>query len=369
MNVIFYIGHHKVGSTALQVFLARNAANLLRAGILYPCVDMEGFSQLLARVVRTGDTKRWLPANAREPHSALAYRMMTEVSKRPVPAQFRMLPHSRQMMHAITQQVRYLQPDTVILCSEAFANFGDVDAGLIGRLRDLFPDSPLQIYCALRRPDEYIAAWHGQRIKVGEAIPTLRDSGLAPYLNSIHTDYRRVVAPWVAQIPEATLHLRNYADIRAAGGSPQDFFAQTGVDLPDDLLPADRQNPSLPMAAIEIKRRANLVLPHTETEKLTRYILRTGPEITATPDAQIDMLGPRDRQRLAQLFAPVHSYLSDLTGQEDFFPDADQIGQPRAVSELAAAHDYLGRMQASDMPTDALSGFIRDLQAEYGAGA
>ena len=46
MKVILYIGHHKVGSTALQVFLSQNSHRLLQAGILYPAVEMQGFSHL-----------------------------------------------------------------------------------------------------------------------------------------------------------------------------------------------------------------------------------------------------------------------------------------------------------------------------------
>lgn len=40
MKVVFYIGHHKVGSTALQVYLSQNWLRLAQAGILYPAVEM-----------------------------------------------------------------------------------------------------------------------------------------------------------------------------------------------------------------------------------------------------------------------------------------------------------------------------------------
>lgn len=365
MKVVFYIGHHKVGSTALQVFLAQNAAKLLQAGILYPCVEMEGFAQLLARVSQTGDDTRPLPINIREPHSALAYRMIAEVSDRPIPPQFRMLPRVDQMLHAIRQQIRYLQPQVVILCSEAFANFGDVDAGLIPRLRRALPEADLQIYCALRRPDDYLASWHGQRIKVGEAIPPLREVGPQAYADTIHADYTRLILPWVKALPDAQIHLRPYAAIRAAGGSPEDFFACTGIPLPHGLLPAGRQNASLPRAAMEIQRRANMALSPDQAHQLARHMQSVGDQIRPLPDDQIDLFGPGQRAALAQTFEPVHAVLGQVAGQDAFFTDADQIATPRPVPEMEAARHYLAQMRPGDLPGGALSSFIADLQAGF----
>lgn len=364
MNIILYIGHHKVGSTALQLFLSRNACALLRAGILYPCVEMEGFSLLLARAMGKGDGTQWMSVNPREPHSALAYQMMAEVSPRPIPPQFTLLPRAVQMLHAIRQQLRYLGPHTMILCSEAFANFADVDPGLITRLRRALPEGKVQIYCALRRPDDYLTAWHGQRIKVGEAIAPLRETGISPYIGTIHTDYDKLITPWIDQFPQARLHLRSYDDICAAGGSPQDFLARTGIDLPPGLLPAEAANPSLPRAAIEIKRRANLVLPHGETEQLAHHLLTHPSPGAPIPTRQIEMFGAGHRAELAALFAPIHAALSQRLGQPAFFADMDDIARPRPVPEEDAMRAYLAGMDPAAMPSDALKTFITHLQEE-----
>lgn len=363
MKVLIYIGHHKVGSTALQVFLSQNACALMRAGILYPCVEMQGFSQLLARAVGTGDHNRWMMANLREPHSALAYRMIGTETQRPVPPQFKSLPSASQMLHAIRSQIIYLKPKTVVLCSEAFANFGDVNPDLIPQLRAAFPKAEVEIYCALRRPDEYITSWHGQRIKVGEPVAALPEAGLGDYEGTIHIDYRKVVSAWAEALPEARLHLRNYADIQTAGGSPEDFFAQTGVTLPNGLFPPVRSNPSLPLAATEIKRLANLTLPHAETEKLAQYLLRQTTDIKAVPNADIEMLSPAVRAKLQAQFAPAHAYLNRMTGRDAFFPDIDQVLQTRPVPQHDATLDYLAQLDPDNMPTQALRTFIADLQS------
>ena len=46
-RLILFIGHHKVGSTSLQDFFARNAVALAGDGVLYPFVDFQGLSYLV----------------------------------------------------------------------------------------------------------------------------------------------------------------------------------------------------------------------------------------------------------------------------------------------------------------------------------
>ena len=105
MKVVFYIGHHKVGSTALQTYLAQNWLRLAQAGILYPSVETRGFSSNLERALGAGDSAGVDDVNIREPHSALAYKMMSEVSEhRRVPPQFKRLPGSGQMLAAIQKE-------------------------------------------------------------------------------------------------------------------------------------------------------------------------------------------------------------------------------------------------------------------------
>ncbi|MDU8930011.1 hypothetical protein RXV86_21710 [Alisedimentitalea sp. MJ-SS2] len=366
MKVILYIGHHKVGSTALQVFLSQNSHRLLQAGILYPAVEMQGFSHLLSKAMGRGDKQEFLPANIREPHSALAYRLIFEKTKRPIPPQFKMLPGAAQMLHAIRCQVAQVKPRTLVLCSEAFANFGEVGPELIDRLRTAFPEAELEIYCAFRRPDQYLVAWHGQRIKVAERVPPLHELACRHYPGTIHFDFRKVIEAWHTQLPEARLILRNYADILAAKGSPQDFMAQTGADWPEGLLPVGKPNRSLPFAAMEIVRRASMELPRPMAQKFSQYLIQSGPDLTAHPDDEIEMLTPRDRKTLSDRFHPIHDYLSKLSGAAAFFPDIDELARSRPIPEAQAAAAYLAQLDPAAMPTPEITAFVSTLQAEYG---
>ena len=80
MKVTLYFGHHKVGSTALQSFLFRNQAALARAGILYPGIESESLSYMLAQLLGVPDEGEKAPPamNAREPHNALAFQMLAQ---------------------------------------------------------------------------------------------------------------------------------------------------------------------------------------------------------------------------------------------------------------------------------------------------
>ena len=364
MKVIFYIGHHKVGSTALQTFLALNWRRLARHGILYPAIETRGFAANLARALGRPGQGVEQEVNVREPHSALAYKMMAEVSDRKVPPQFKRLPSSPQMMLALQNQVRLIQPEAVILCSEAFANFGQVRPELIATLAGQFPEAEIEIYCALRRPDDYLVSWHGQRLKVGEQVAALSDGGAEAYADNIHFNFRTVVEPWLQQLPQARLILRPYGEILAAGGSTEDFMAQISVPAPEGLVPAGHANSSLPRAAMEIVRRGNHDLPREAAQALSHYLLTQGAALKPVANGDVEMFGAELRARLAERFAPIHDYLSGLLGRP-FFADIDRLTRTLPVPEAEAVRDLLARIPSEALPRPGLGDYILRLRKEH----
>lgn len=379
MKVIIYIGHHKVGSTALQVFLSQNWQALAQAGILYPSVEASGFSHTLAQALNrnkgkgaggprtrsTGNTGS-TGMNVREPHSALAYQMIAKVTGRKVPPQFKRLPPVPQMLHAMRKQVEFLKPQTVILCSEVFANFGEIDPDLITQLMTAFPKAEVEIYGALRRPDEYLISWHGQRLKVGERLDALDNGGLEPYFSTIHFNFRTVVEAWNNQLPEARLILRPYSEILKSGGSVDDFIARISVDFPAGLTPPGRANQSLPRAAMEIVRRANHDLPIGLSQGLTRYFMTAGDALDPVPNARVEMFGAQARQEMARHFAPIHDYLSDLTaetagpkGKFGFFDDIDEVAHECPVPQARAAAKLLAQIDPKTLPNKDLRDYVK----------
>lgn len=344
MKVILYIGHHKVGSTALQVYLSQNWLKLMRKGILYPAIEPQGMAHNLNVALRGKDETGILPMNVREPHNALAFRFSSSVTGKPIPGFHENIPPVPQIINAIQRQVEELAPHTVILCSEVMSNFGAVEPKLINRLCNIFPDAEFQICCTLRRPDEYLASWHGQRLKFGHDVFALHEDALKRYFKSIHFDYRKLLEPWLKRRPEARFTIRNYADVLKAGGSTEDFVAQAEARFPRDMVPAPRANPSLPYALMEIARRGNHALAGDAPQALTRALMKAAKSLKLAENAEIEMFGADNRAQMAALFQPIDAWLGEVTGQAGFFPDLDKIGQSRPLPELDAANQALAQI-------------------------
>lgn len=365
MKVILFIGHHKVGSTALQDFLSRNQVELIKAGILYPSVDFEGMSLALARATGRADLAKGLPINAREPHNALAFRMLAQQKKGKVPPFHGNLPGLPQMQYAIRQQMEMLKPHTVILAGEVFANFATASTDLIGNLADLFPEADLTLVATLRRIDEYLASWHGQRLKFGHHIDPLRGDGMETYFGGIHFNYRKMLQGWFETLPQAQVILRSYDEVRASGGSVEDFVRQTGLDLPFGLEKERKTNESLHRGVYEIARLGNRMLAPAPARHLRQALRQLTPDLGLPPSHDIELFGSRNRDIMLERFAPIHDYLNEVSDRPAFFADLDAVAESRPVPELDACREALRALQRN------LSGIedrqVREFLAELAA--
>ncbi|PCJ07281.1 MAG: hypothetical protein COB16_11690 [Rhodobacteraceae bacterium] len=333
MKIILFIGHHKVGSTSLQDYLARNAVALAQAGILYPATDFEGLALMSAMAAGRHQPDGPLPINAREPHNALAFRMLADHQGGKVPNYHKRLPGQPQMIHAIRQQVSFFTPHTMILAAEVFANFNAVAPELIHQLVGFFPEAEFTVTATLRRIDEYLASWHGQRLKFGHTIAPLRTNGVEPYISGIHFDYRLMVEGWLQALPEARVILRNYTEVRNAGGSVADFITQNGLKVPKGLARERRENDSLHRGVYEIVRRGITELPRDQASALRAEIRDLTPKLRLPDSTQIELFGVQNRQHLVEQFAPINAYLGGVVGRAAFFDDLDQARQVLPVSE------------------------------------
>lgn len=367
MKVILFIGHHKVGSTALQDFFSRNQVDLIRAGILYPSVDFEGMSLALARATgRQAEMPDILPINAREPHNALAFRMLGHHRKGKVPPFHKGLPGLPQMLHAIRQQMDLLRPHTVILAGEVFANFAPASNDLIRELADLFPEADLTLVATLRRIDDYLASWHGQRLKFGHHIDPLRESGMEKYFGGIHFNYQRMLQGWLETLPHADLVLRSYDDVRAAGGSVQDFVLQTGLELPAGLEKERKTNESLHRGIYEIARLGNRLLDPAPARHLRQSLRDLTPDLGLPSSHDVELFGSRNRAEMLERFVPIHDYLNEISGKPAFFPDLDTVTETRPVSEMEAYRQALQALEPHlpGMDNGQVRKFLSDLAVQ-----
>lgn len=339
MKVIIYFGHHKVGSTALQSYFARNTLSLLQQGILYPAVEAEGLTNLLA--VATG-AKRELDLermNVREPHNALAFRMLSGETGARTPPWHDPLPGLPAMEMALRHQISVFNPHTVILCSEVFANFGAGHVSLIERLKNLFAGAEIELFCTLRRPDDYQASWYGQRLRFGHKLGALWEpDGLD--LTSIHYDYRKMIEPWLSVFPGAKFHLRNYSDTLKNGGSVEDFLLAVGLGRRQRTLANDPKNISLPRAAFSVVREANNTLSDREASEFRKTVLNIAPALNLPKSNEVEVFGAENRRILYENFAPIDEWLGNMVGAEGFFPDLSVVRELCPISMADASQQF-----------------------------
>ncbi|GKY86550.1 hypothetical protein [Sinisalibacter aestuarii] len=350
MKAIIHIGHHKTGTTSLQSFLAVNWKRLLENGILSPWVEFQGAAWAAAQLVRADEVEPdFLPANIREPHNALAFRMLATANpERKVPAHHAKLPALPQMLHAISSQLASLEPEAAIFVSEVMSHFGLDAPELIDHFAHVLSGADFGLHVTLRRPDDQIVAWYGQQLWFGMPVSTLSDpSGQDPFQGA-HFDYRGVIEPWLERLPNVTPQIRAHADMMAAGGSIPDFFTQSGLTLPDAAIDVAAMNPSLPRAFFPLMQKVNANVPRPAARTLGHDLAAIADRLDLPAPGDIEFFGDERRAELAARFAPVDGWLTGVLGKP-LFDDIHAIGTPRPVSEAEALDHVLAALTEADI--------------------
>lgn len=371
-RVVIFIGHFKTGSTSIQNFLASNYLRLLQAGILYPSVDAQGVARNM-QVLLSGADRSTVGSglNVIEPHNALALRLKTEEDGHGVPPYYPNVPDGFQMLELLRNQVEALRPRTVILCAEVFALLGMTpNRSGVMRLAQLFGTYDVTIYCNLRRPDEYLSSWHRQRLKFGAKIRRLSDGGFKGYLGTPHVEQAQMIEGWrTDHFPNAKFVIRNFDDVRAAGGSIADFVEHSGVSFPKNLVIPKDQNPSIPSAFAEIGRRAVHDLDPQLARRTVQWLTRARTRVDHPSDPEVEMLGRTNRDVLVRAFARIGPHLDQLSGRTPFYPNLAELGRLSPIDDLDAAERALPLLlrdaSGHGLPDDIIV-WLRDL-AEQGS--
>lgn len=347
MKLILFIGHHKIGSTALQAHLSRHAAGFLERGVLYPAVEGQGMATLVAGALGR-KLPQPLPVNVREAHNALAFSMIADQKGTEVPALHEGLPPTDDMLRMIRRQVEILEPHTVILAAEVFANFASFGTTLIERLAGGLLGAPAEpdevtLVATFRRIDDYLASWHGQRLRFGQKVRSLHGGALAHYERGIHFDYRKMLEAWLEVLPGARRRIRPYGAVLEAGGAVADIVA--GLGLPRLGQGEPQVNRGLHRALIEIARAGNHALPREAAQDLFGTLLRIGPTLDLPNSGDVELYGAAARAQMAARFAPIHDWLGEVSGIRPFFADAAEIGRVRPVPEAEANRIALAELE------------------------
>lgn len=367
LRVIVFFGHHKVGSSALQTYLASVAPAALREGVLYPVVtphDLDAFR----KSARSGKSPRKMSRNVTEAHNALAFSMLSGHTGAPIPQLHPNLPSTDEMFALIRRQIGEFAPHTLVLASEVFANFAHANPVLIDELFDgLHLDKAsdrIELFAYLRRVDDYLASWHAQRVRFGHRVRPLPGAALNHYFGTIHFDYRRMIEAWLEALPAAKLVLRPYDGNVRKAGSVATFAKAVGLDLPSLADPGKREvNLGLHRGVLELARAANGSLDAGEAHAVFRALLNIGPALALPPNGDIELFGTAARAELFARFAPIHDWLSARYGQP-FFEDFEKIGALCPIEELDANTIALAAIRAEHMKafTPAGASFIEGFE-------
>ena len=174
-----------------------------------------------------------------------------------------------------------------------------------------------------------------------------------------------MIEPWLEQIPEARLILRPYRETMAEGGSVEDFLQNSGLRAPVGLLPALTMNVSHKPAVVSLLRIANGSLPR----ELSRALFDQAEELTAgmrlAGSSEVEFLGPVSRARLVDHFAPIHDWLSRISGRSAFFTDIDEMAVCRPIPEQIALRSLLDQLtpdRIAALPEPELRDFLTGLR-------
>lgn len=338
MNIVFYIGHHKTGSSSLQRFLSINHKILLQHDILYPAVNNLGrmvYASTDSTGFLSGLTNR---LNICEAHNGLAFKLISEKTGRNMPYWHRRLPSTDKMLNTIQYQIDKYQPNNLVFCSEVMGNLA-IHSDILSRLVDRFNASKCCVYCTLRNPYSMLESWHGQRLKRGQNTGRLKEGATRKYLTSIFFNYRLMIEPWLNIANPDSYHVINY-DNFTTGEDSISKFLQTVFDLDMDIFTKiANTNVSIPLAVYEIIHRSITRMTRDKQEELLNYILKYRQLYPA--DNQVELFGYSNRKLIFDEFKPINTYLGDITGIEDYFDGLEMHLTEKPVSEEKAFSDTL----------------------------
>jgi hypothetical protein len=234
------------------------------------------------------------------------------------------------MAETIRAQIARYRPETLILASEVFANFAAESPALIDTLAGMFPAQKVTLYAVFRPVDDYLVAWHGQRLRFGHKVPRLSAGGAEGYFDTIHFDYRRVLTHWSNGFPHAQWIIRPYGDVLAKGGLVADFF--DAIEHGPPMSAAITANQSLHPACQELHRRGVEALNGSQLQSLRHRLAEISASDRLPPSSDVEMFGSILRQRMRAAFCPVDQCLGQRVGRSGFFQD-HVLDQTRKLPE------------------------------------
>lgn len=208
-NLVLHIGNSKTGTSAIQRWLAENAAYLSRAGVLYPQAGRQGDAHHpVAALMRKQVNPSWVPSLSIET-----------------------------LVQQLERELSGGDYETVILSSEVFWQAHDFSI-----ISALFGRPCIKVIALVRRQDQWAESMYRHQLKNGRDVGSSR----AWADRRRHTfDYSYVLGRWAFQLDNISMRVMDF-DKACADGLIESFAQLVG--LPEHIgntLPAAKVNVSL----------------------------------------------------------------------------------------------------------------------------
>lgn len=268
-QLYIHIGHYKTGTTALQVFLARNPAFLAQNGFEYASVLMHHAK-----------------------HSSLGFSLCREAGVTTLMHGYNAPTPAAEIWGELFDHVRNSPQRAVIVSSEELIRIGEFPLACekLCDIAALAPDIDVTVIAYLRSPQSHLRSWYNQLVKMGLPVSDYT-TALRGEIEGIHLDYAHALRPWAEAFGLENLVLRDYDAARRAGptGIYADFLGLLGLGFSDTLnQPEGDPNPRIDDRAVELVRlMQNMKLPRRTIE--------------AVRDQAAQYLNAQDKLHAAQL--------------------------------------------------------------------
>jgi hypothetical protein len=247
-RVVFHIGTHKTGTTAIQVSLAKAHDHLLARGTLYPRAGRRG------------------PG-----HAQLALQILsTDAPPDEVPSHL-----------GILEEVRTARPTTLVVSSEGLLDVGSRRPVEWARhLCEELQPAHVQVLGYVRPQWEWIESQYAALVRRGRCWAPF-EHALEPMMEDRRFDFLETFRPWRQAFGDG-LELRPYGvDLLLGGDAVADFWTSAGLGMPPDSPP--RANPRSGARTTEMLRLLRAFVAHHHIDGL----------VSADPD-------PRTQQEAVQ---------------------------------------------------------------------
>lgn len=289
-TVILHIGHFKTGTTALQVFMAQNAARFRAAGLHY------------------AQTSR---KNAKQ--SALAFALYRAVGVRDLMHGYDDDTPPEALWATFFKEVRSRREPMVLASSEEFMRLGawpeaaDRLRGIVDAASDEFD---FRIIAYLRPPQAHLSSWFNQLIKMRQKVGDF-DSAVLSGMEPVHLDYALALRPFFDIFGARAVTLRLFDDaLRQENRLFADFLSALGLQRKPTRLawPEGDPNPRLDDRVLDIVRLSqNSGLPAPAVRSLatraTGHFDAEAALAPVAPDAGFDRVVDQARRGIEMLAA------------------------------------------------------------------